>query len=166
MDRKDSVERLRMVILQVEGTSGTPFCNRGMHYVIANAADVRAACDTPHCCFPRVAAHGLPGRHARRDSPQTVLDLIDSRSGPKKSRPGSPTSAPSMAYADPWGDAPPATITPSRVILCTYKKEPIHTRPWNNLTEVQQHTFLWIEGCYNRRRRHSTLNYLTPLDRN
>ena len=46
----------------------------------------------------------------------------------------------------------------------TYKKELIHTRPWNDLTEVQRHTFLWIESYYNRRRRHSTLNYLTPLE--
>lgn len=48
--------------------------------------------------------------------------------------------------------------------FATYKKELIHTRPWRDLTEVQQHTFLWIEGYYNRRRRHSTLNYLTPLE--
>jgi putative transposase len=48
--------------------------------------------------------------------------------------------------------------------FATYKKELIHTRPWSDLTEVQQHTFLWIEGYYNRRRRHSTLNYLTPLE--
>jgi putative transposase len=48
--------------------------------------------------------------------------------------------------------------------FATYKKELIHTRPWNDLTEVCQHTFLWIEGYYNRRRRHSTLNYLTPLE--
>ena len=48
--------------------------------------------------------------------------------------------------------------------FATDKKELIHTRPWNGLTEVQQHTFLWIEGYYNRRRRHSTLNYLTPLE--
>jgi putative transposase len=46
--------------------------------------------------------------------------------------------------------------------FATYKKELIHTRPWNDLTEVQRHTFLWIESYYNRRRRHSTLNYLTP----
>ena len=46
--------------------------------------------------------------------------------------------------------------------FATYKKELIHTRPWNDLTEVRQHTFLWIEGYYNRRRRHSTLGYLTP----
>ena len=48
--------------------------------------------------------------------------------------------------------------------FATYKKELIHTRPWNDLTEVRQHTFLWIEGYYNRRRRHSTLGYLTPAE--
>jgi putative transposase len=52
----------------------------------------------------------------------------------------------------------------SESFFATYKKELIHTRPWNNLTEVRQHTFLWIEGYYNRRRRHSTLDYLTPLE--
>jgi len=52
----------------------------------------------------------------------------------------------------------------SESFFATYKKELIHTRPWNGLTEVRQHTFLWIEGYYNRRRRHSTLNYLTPLE--
>jgi putative transposase len=48
--------------------------------------------------------------------------------------------------------------------FATYKKELIHTRPWNGVTEVRQHTFLWIEGYYNRRRRHSTLDYLTPTE--
>ena len=48
--------------------------------------------------------------------------------------------------------------------FATYKKELIHTRPWNDLADVKHHTFLWIEGYYNRRRRHSTLNYLTPLE--
>ena len=52
----------------------------------------------------------------------------------------------------------------SESFFATYKKELIHTRPWHNLTEVQQQTFLWIEGYYNRRRRHSTLNYLTPRE--
>ena len=46
--------------------------------------------------------------------------------------------------------------------FATYKKELIHTRPWTDVAEVRQHTFLWIEGYYNRRRRHSTLAYLTP----
>ena len=50
----------------------------------------------------------------------------------------------------------------SESFFATYKKELIHTRPWNDVDEVRQHTFLWIEGYYNRRRRHSTLDYLTP----
>ena len=52
----------------------------------------------------------------------------------------------------------------SESFFATYKKELIHTRPWNDVNEVRQHTFLWIEGYYNRRRRHSTLNYLTPTN--
>jgi putative transposase len=48
--------------------------------------------------------------------------------------------------------------------FASYKKELIHTRPWNDLREVHQATFLWIEGYYNRRRRHSTINYLTPTE--
>ena len=46
--------------------------------------------------------------------------------------------------------------------FATYKKELIHTRPWNTVTDVRQATFVWIEGYYNRTRRHSTLGYLTP----
>ena len=48
--------------------------------------------------------------------------------------------------------------------FATYKKELIHTRPWNGLTELRQATFVWIEGDYNRRWRHSTLGYLTPTE--
>jgi len=48
--------------------------------------------------------------------------------------------------------------------FATYKKELIHTRPWNDPAEVKQHTFWWIESYYNRRRRHSSLNYLTPTE--
>jgi transposase InsO family protein len=52
----------------------------------------------------------------------------------------------------------------SESFFATYKKELIHTRPWNDVTEVRQQTFLWIEGYYNRRRRHSALGYLTPTE--
>lgn len=51
-----------------------------------------------------------------------------------------------------------------RIVLRDLQKELIHIRPWNDLTEVRQHKFLWIEGYYNRRRRHSTLDYLTPIE--
>lgn len=46
--------------------------------------------------------------------------------------------------------------------FATYKKELIHTRPWPTLKQLKAATFDWIETYYNRKRRHSTLNYLTP----
>ena len=48
--------------------------------------------------------------------------------------------------------------------FATYKKELIHTRPWPDLARLQKATFTWIEEYYNRARRHSTLNYLTPAE--
>lgn len=50
----------------------------------------------------------------------------------------------------------------SESFFATYKKELIHTRPWPDLKAVKKHTFQWIEQYYNRKRRHSTLGYLTP----
>lgn len=46
--------------------------------------------------------------------------------------------------------------------FATYKKELIHTRPWPSLESLKKETFTWITTYYNRTRRHSTLNYLTP----
>lgn len=46
--------------------------------------------------------------------------------------------------------------------FATYKKELIHPRPWPTLKALKSATFDWIECYYNRRRRHSSNNYLTP----
>lgn len=48
--------------------------------------------------------------------------------------------------------------------FATYKKELIHTKPWPTLKRLRRETFLWVEGYYNTRRRHSTLGYLTPAE--
>jgi putative transposase len=48
--------------------------------------------------------------------------------------------------------------------FATFKKELIHTKPWPTMTRLRKETFLWIEGYYNSRRRHSSLAYLTPAD--
>jgi hypothetical protein len=74
----------------------------------------------------------------------------------------STTTATSVFYIHTSQSPSGHTNAVAESFFATYKKELIHTRPWNNLTEVTQHTFLWIEGYYNRRRRHSTLRYLTP----
>lgn len=50
--------------------------------------------------------------------------------------------------------------------FATIKKELIHLRSWDNLTTVKTAVFDYIERYYNRRRRHSTLNYLTPAEYN
>lgn len=46
--------------------------------------------------------------------------------------------------------------------FASYKKELIFTKPWVNISEVRNASFAWIEMYYNRKRRHSTLDYLTP----
>lgn len=48
--------------------------------------------------------------------------------------------------------------------FATYKKELIHTKPWPTLKRLRRETFLWVEGYYNTKRRHSTLEYLTPSE--
>ena len=50
----------------------------------------------------------------------------------------------------------------SESFFATYKKELIHNRPWPSVKALKKETFDWIETYYNRRRRHSTIGYLTP----
>ena len=46
--------------------------------------------------------------------------------------------------------------------FATYKKELIHTRPWDSLKRVADATRDWVDNYYNSIRRHSCLGYLTP----
>jgi putative transposase len=46
----------------------------------------------------------------------------------------------------------------------TIKKDLIHRRPWPTKTEARTAIFEYIEVFYNRRRRHSTLGMLSPLE--
>lgn len=52
----------------------------------------------------------------------------------------------------------------SESFFATYKKELIHTRPWPSIAALKKETFTWVEEYYNRTRRHSTLDYLTPAE--
>jgi putative transposase len=47
--------------------------------------------------------------------------------------------------------------------FATLECELIDRRNFRNQTEARQAVFTFIEGWYNRRRRHSSLNYLSPL---
>ena len=38
----------------------------------------------------------------------------------------------------------------------------VHQRTWATRDEARRDLFGYIEGCYNRQRMHSTLDYITP----
>lgn len=44
----------------------------------------------------------------------------------------------------------------------TLKTEHVYRRHFKTRQEARVSIFLWIEGWYNRRRRHSALGYLSP----
>jgi putative transposase len=45
----------------------------------------------------------------------------------------------------------------------TLKRELVHRRPWPTRAELKTAVFAYIEGFYNTRRRHSTLNHDSPV---
>jgi transposase InsO family protein len=49
--------------------------------------------------------------------------------------------------------------------FATYKRDLIYTRPWETIGKLKRETFKWIEEQYNRKRRHSSLGYLTPVEK-
>lgn len=46
----------------------------------------------------------------------------------------------------------------------TLKRELVHRRPWPTRAELKTAVFAYIEGFYNTRRRHSTLNHYSPAE--
>jgi putative transposase len=46
--------------------------------------------------------------------------------------------------------------------FATIKKELVHRRPWPSRRDLSSEIFDYIEAFYNRQRRHSTLDYLSP----
>jgi putative transposase len=48
--------------------------------------------------------------------------------------------------------------------FATLKKELIHTQPWPTIDILRAAVFEYIESYYNRRRRHSTIGYDTPIE--
>lgn len=48
--------------------------------------------------------------------------------------------------------------------FATLKKELIHVHPWPSIDILRAAVFEYIESYYNRRRRHSTIGYDTPIE--
>ena len=58
------------------------------------------------------------------------------------------------------GDAYDNAVAES--FFATLKKMLVHRQPWPTRRELGAAVFEYIEGFYNRQRRHSTLGYLSP----
>lgn len=48
--------------------------------------------------------------------------------------------------------------------FATLKTELIHGRPYHTRQDARTEIFAYLEGFYNRARRHSTLGYLSPVE--
>ena len=48
--------------------------------------------------------------------------------------------------------------------FATLKTELVHTRTWPTRQAARTAIYEYIEVCYNRRRRHSALDYLSPTE--
>jgi transposase InsO family protein len=49
-------------------------------------------------------------------------------------------------------------------LIGTMRIEKLNRQPWRSVEDVRAAVFHWIESWYNRRRRHSSLGYLSPLE--
>jgi putative transposase len=49
-------------------------------------------------------------------------------------------------------------------LIGTMKTELLNRQPWKTIDDVSIAVFEWLEAWYNRRRRHSALGYLAPLE--
>ena len=49
-------------------------------------------------------------------------------------------------------------------LIGTIKIEKLDRQSWHSVEDVRAAVFEWIERWYNRRRRHSSLGYLSPLE--
>jgi transposase InsO family protein len=55
-------------------------------------------------------------------------------------------------------------IAVAETFFATLKKELVNRRSWPSRLELQSAVFEYIEAFYNRQRRHSTLNMLSPAN--
>jgi putative transposase len=53
---------------------------------------------------------------------------------------------------------------PRESFFHTLKTELVHHQPYATREEVKRDTFAYIEGFYNRTRRHSAIGYLAPIE--
>ena len=55
--------------------------------------------------------------------------------------------------------------SPAEAFFATLKRELVHRYPWATRLAVRRAVVRWIEGWYNARRLHSSISYLTPVEK-
>lgn len=48
--------------------------------------------------------------------------------------------------------------------FATFKKELAHKARWETMAQAQDQVAAYIENFYNRRRRHSTIGFMSPVE--
>ncbi|MEU1409902.1 IS3 family transposase [Streptomyces sp. NPDC005728] len=100
-------------------------------------------------------AAGLEGRHRRR---RHVTTVPDPRAATR------PDLVVRKFAPDATGlDFPISVNALAESFFQGLKRELLHGRPWTSKAQTRLELFRWL-SYYNRRRRHSTLGYLTPAE--
>jgi putative transposase len=128
------------------------------------------------CCSRRIVGWALAD-HLRAELVDDALQMAVARRRPTRASCTTPIAAASTrrwssrAAAAPsesrsrWAPRAAASTTPcSRASTRRSTKDLIHRRSWPTKPEARIAVFEYIEAFYNRRRRHSTLGYLSPAD--
>ena len=55
--------------------------------------------------------------------------------------------------------------SPAEAFFASLKRELVHRHRFATRADARREIIRWIEGWYNPRRLHSTLNYLTPIEK-
>ncbi len=55
--------------------------------------------------------------------------------------------------------------SPAEAFFATLKRELVHRYSWITRAAVRRAVIRWIEGWYNARRLHSSISYLTPVEK-
>ncbi|CAN5901104.1 hypothetical protein BH23ACT8_BH23ACT8_25770 [soil metagenome] len=55
--------------------------------------------------------------------------------------------------------------SPAESFFATLKRELVHRYTWATRAAVRRAVVRWIEGWYNPRRLHSSISYLTPIEK-
>jgi putative transposase len=130
----------------------------------------------PDAFSRRIVGWSMTDQHAR----ELVVDALEMAVARRRPTPGlihhsdQGSAYVSLAFGQAGGETGIARSTGSKgdcydnavaeSFFATLKEELVHRRSWPTRRELAREVFEYVEAFYNRTRRHSTLNYLSPAD--